>query len=109
VELLRNKTLYRLQTAKPWMVGSVSHFAGRLFTPFAVLGVFTTEDLLTDETAEENIILVYNIIFLSSNFVKYEQPIYNVNPCQKIHEVFHQQPLLVQNIFERNVSKYQMV
>jgi hypothetical protein len=38
------------------MVGSVSHFAGRLFTPATVLAVLVTEDLLTEETAEENIV-----------------------------------------------------
>jgi hypothetical protein len=39
------------------MVGSVSHFAGRLFTPATVLAVLETEDLLTEETAEENIVI----------------------------------------------------
>ena len=47
------------------MVGSVSHFAGRLFTPATALLVLTVEDLLTEETAEENIILVLEIFFLN--------------------------------------------
>jgi hypothetical protein len=56
---------HRLQTANPWMVGSVSHFAGRLFTPATALLVLAAEVLLTEETAEENIILVLEIFFLN--------------------------------------------
>ena len=48
------------------MVGSVSHFAGRLFTPLTAQAlVLLLEDLLTEETADENIIQVLKILFLS--------------------------------------------
>jgi hypothetical protein len=45
------------------MVRSVSQTAGRLFTPFTVVLVLVLEDLLTEETAEENIVLLLEILF----------------------------------------------
>ena len=57
--------IYRLHTANPWIVGSVSHFAGLLFMLFTAVFAFAEVEELTDWIAEVNIILDGDIISLS--------------------------------------------